>query len=93
MIVVRSTFVAKPGQASKLAALFKTAGAAAKIPRHRVLTDVTGDFNRVVFEYEVDSVAAFETQMAELAGDAMRAALKGYTDLYQTGTRELFRVA
>jgi hypothetical protein len=57
MIVVRNCFVAKPGQASKLAAQFKEAAAAAKIPRHRVLTDLTGDFNRVVLEYEAGRVA------------------------------------
>lgn len=50
MIIVRNCFVAKPGQASKLAAQLKEAAAAAKIPRHRVLTDLTSDFNRVVLE-------------------------------------------
>jgi hypothetical protein len=48
MIIVRNTFIAKPGQASKLAAQFKKAAAAAELPNFRVLTDLTGDFNRVV---------------------------------------------
>jgi len=94
MIVVRNVFIAKPGQASKLAALFKAAAAAAGIPRHRVLTDLTGECNRVVFEHEVESVAAFESQMNDSAkGEAMRAALKGYTDLYLTAHRELLQTA
>jgi hypothetical protein len=38
MIVVRSCFVAKPGNASKLAAQLKEAAATASIPKHRVLT-------------------------------------------------------
>ncbi len=44
MLVVRNCFVAKPGNASKLAAQLKEAAAVAKIPSHRVLTDLTGDF-------------------------------------------------
>lgn len=94
MIVVRTVFIAKPGQASRLAAQFKSAAAAAGIPRHRVLTDVTGDSNRVVLEYEVESVGEFESQMSEYAkGEAMRTALQGYTDLYLTAHRELLRTA
>ena len=46
MIIVRNCFVAKPGHASKLAAQLKEAAAA--IPKYRVLTDLTGDFNRVI---------------------------------------------
>jgi hypothetical protein len=94
VIVVRNIFVAKPGQASKLAAQFKSAAAAAKIPRHRVLTDLTGECNRVVFEHEVESVAQFETMMKDSGtGDAMRAALMGYTDLFLTASRELLQTA
>jgi len=94
MIIVRNTFIAKPGQASKLAAQFKIAAAAGKMPNFRVLTDVTGEFNRVVLEYEVDSLSGVEDVMKEYAtNEAVRSALKGYTDLYQAGTRELFQTA
>jgi hypothetical protein len=92
MIVVRNVFIAKPGQASRLAAQFKSAAAAAEIPRHRVLTDLTGDCNRVVFEHEVESVSEFEAQMKEYGtGEAMRTGLKGYTDLYVKAHRELLQ--
>jgi hypothetical protein len=60
MIVVRNCFVAKPGCASKLAAMFKDADQdrfCRLVKSARVLTDVTGDFNRVVFEYEVADMA------------------------------------
>ena len=94
MIVVRNCFVAKPGQASKLAAQMKEAAAAAKIPRVRVLTDLTGDFNRVVMEYEVESVGEFEARMKDYAtNQAMREKMKGYTDLYITGSREILQIA
>jgi hypothetical protein len=59
-----------------------------------VLTDLTGEFNRVVLEYEVDTVAGFDAQMKEYAtNEAFRTALKGYTDLYLTGSRELLQTA
>ncbi len=94
MIVVRNIFIAKPGNASKLAAQFKTAAAAAKLPKHRVLTDVTGEFNRVILEYEVDTIGGFEAQMKDYAtNETLKAAMKGYTDLWITGSRELLQTA
>jgi hypothetical protein len=94
MIVVRNCFIAKPGQASKLAAQLKEAAAASKIGKHRVLTDVTGDFNRVILEYEADNVSAFESTMKDYATNtAFREKMKGYTDLWITGSREILQVA
>jgi hypothetical protein len=94
MIVVRNCFVAKPGQAGKLAAQLKEAAAAAKLPHHRILTDLTGDFNRVVMEYEAENIGEFEARMKQYATDpAMREKMKGYTDLWITGSREIFQVA
>lgn len=93
MMIVRNVFVAKPGMASKLAQLVKSAGQAASFPNFRVLTDVTGEFNRVVLEYEIDSIAGFEERMKEYAtNEALRDAMKGYTELYQTGSREILQV-
>ncbi len=94
MIVVRSCFTAKPGQAGKLAAQLKEAAAAAKIPKHRVLTDLTGGFNRVIFEYEAENVSEFEARMKEyMSNGPMREKMKGYTDLWITGSREILQVA
>ena len=93
MLVVRNCFIAKPGNASKLAAQIKEAGAVAKIPNHRVLTDLTGEFNRVILEYEVESVSAFEDRMKDYATNAaFREKMKGYTDLYTTGSREILQI-
>jgi hypothetical protein len=94
MIIVRNCFVAKPGQASKLAAQLKEAAAAAKIPKHRVLTDLTGDFNRVIMEYEAENVVEFETRMKQyMTDEVFRGKMKGYTDLYVTGSREILQIA
>ncbi len=93
MVVVRNCFIAKPGQATKLAAQLKAAAAASNMPRHRVLTDVTGEFNRVVLEYEGDSISDFEARMKEYAtNEVIREKMKGYTDLWITGSREILQV-
>ena len=95
MIVVRNCFVAKPGNASKLAAQFKEAASAATgMTRFRVLTDLTGDFNRVILEYEAKDLSEFEASMKDYAtNEAFRAKMKGYTDLYITGSREILQIA
>jgi hypothetical protein len=94
MLVVRNCFIAKPGQASKLAAQLKEAAAVAKIPRHRVLTDLTGEFNRVILEFEVENVTGFEAQLKDYhTNEAFRAKMKGYTDLWISGSRELLQIA
>jgi hypothetical protein len=93
MIVVRNSFIAKPGQAGKLATQLKEMASAGNLPEHRVLTDVTGEFNRVVLEYEVESAAAFEETFKKYTTDPqIREKTKGYTDLWITGSRELLRV-
>jgi hypothetical protein len=93
MIIVRNCFVAKPGQATKLAAQLKEAAATAKLPNHRILTDLTGDFNRVVMEFEAQNVAEFEARLQDYAtNEAFREKMKGYTDLWTTGHREILRL-
>jgi hypothetical protein len=93
MIIVRNCFVAKPGMASKLAAQLKEAASSQNITGYRVLTDLTGDFNRVVLEYEAQNVGEFESRMKEYATNtAFRDKMKGYTDLYATGYREILQV-
>ena len=72
----------------------KDAAATANIPRHRVLTDLTGEFNRVILEYEVENVAQFEARMKEyMTNAAFREKMKGYTDLWISGTREILQIA
>ncbi len=93
MIVVRNCFIAKPGNASKLAAQLKEAMAAAGIEDARILTDLTGEFNRVVLEFQVQSLSDVESRMKQYQTDEnFRAKMKGYTDLWITGTRELLQI-
>ena len=93
MIVIRNCFVAKPGNASKLAAQIKEAGKVAHFGTYRVLTDLTGDFNRVILEFEVESMAQFEDRLKDYQTNAaFREKMKGYTDLWSTGSREILQV-
>lgn len=93
MLIVRNTFVAKPGQAGKLAAQIKEMATAASLRNVRVLTDLTGEFNHVVMEHEVESAAEFEQLLTRRSTDPKAAEkAKGYTDLWLTGRRDLFRV-
>ena len=94
MIVIRNVFIARPGQASKLAAMFKTAAAAGKLPNHRVLNDLTGEFNRVILEYQVKDMSEFEATMKEYqTNPEARKAMQGYTEMYLTGHREILQTA
>jgi len=94
MLIVRNCFVAKPGMASKLAAQLKDAMASASgLTNARILTDLTGEFNRVILEYEVQSAGDFEARLKDYGtNQALRDKMKGYTDLYVTGTREILQV-
>jgi hypothetical protein len=93
MLIVREVFTAKPGCASKLATMMKETVQAGWAGHCRVMTDMTGDFNRVVLETEVESLAELEKRMQEYMNNkAMHEKMKGYTDMYETGSREILRV-
>ena len=93
MIIIREHFVAKPGQAGKLAALLKDTMAVAARGKYRVMTDVTGKFNRVIMETEAESLADLETRMKEYSSNPQwKAKMAGYTDLWISGGREVLRV-
>ena len=93
MFVIRNTFIAKPGCASKLAAQLKEAVTTFEMPGARVLTDLTGDFNRVVMEHSAENLAEFEKRMQEvMSSQQYRDRMAGYTELWVTGSREILRL-
>jgi hypothetical protein len=96
--VIREVFTAKPGQAGKLAKLFKKGFASPM--KARVLTDVVGNYNTVIMEVEMTSLADWEKSMAEhKAGrqdpkldPKVAEEMAKYTEMYQRGRREIFQV-
>jgi hypothetical protein len=93
VIIIREFFIARPGQAGKLAAMLKDVTTTVAPGKSRVMTDVTGRFNRVIMETEADSLAEFEERMKEyMSNPAWKAKMKGYTDLWTTGGREILQV-
>jgi hypothetical protein len=93
MIVIREVFIAKPGMAGKMAKMMKSVMQELPNFRGRVLTDMTGQFNKVVLETELDNLAAFEQRMKEYAQNTeFRDKMSGYTEMYTTGKRDIFQV-
>ncbi len=67
--------------------------ASGKFPKHRVLTDLTGEFNRAILEFEVANLAELESQLKDYGpNESFREKMKGYTDLYISGTREIMQI-
>jgi hypothetical protein len=93
MFVVRETFIAKPGKASALAKMFKETMSEMPRLKPRVSTDFIAQFNTVVLETECEDLSEFEKTMQEyMSRQDLRDKMKGYTDLYQEGKREVFKV-
>ena len=96
MIIVHDIFICKPGQASKLAKLFKEVmGNDEELVS--IMTDMTGEFNRVVMVTKYDNLAAYEQNFQKYMQDSdemkkMKEKMKGYHDMYLTGSREIFQV-
>jgi hypothetical protein len=94
MIIVHDTFICKPGNASKLAKLFKETMTGRK-ELVNIMTDMTGQYNRVIMVSKYDSLTAYENSWKEMENseDAkkMQEAMKGYTEMYQTGNREIYQ--
>jgi heme-degrading monooxygenase HmoA len=96
MIIVHETFVCKPGNASKLAKMFKAAMAGSS-ELVNIMTDMTGQYNRVVMVSKYESLAAYEQSWEKYKQDTeamkkMEEAMAGYQDMYLSGSREIYRV-
>jgi heme-degrading monooxygenase HmoA len=96
MIQVHETFVCKPGNASKLAKMFKEAmsGAAEFL---NVMTDMTGQYNRVVIVSQYENLTAYEKSWEQFKQNTeemkkMMEKMAGYQDMYLTGSREIYQL-
>lgn len=93
MIIVHDIFVCKPGNASKMAKMFKEAMTGDK-NMVNIMTDMTGQFNRVIMVSQYENLTAYEKSWKDYQKDEetmkkMKEIMKGYTDMYLTGSREI----
>ena len=96
MINVHDIFICKPGNASKLAKLFKEIMSENKVFVN-IMTDVTGQYNKVVIVTKYDSLEAYENSWKEYEQDAekmkiVKEKMAGYHEMYLTGSREIYQV-
>ena len=96
MIIVHDIFIAKPGNASKLAKLFKEVMSGMD-GMTDIMTDMTGQYNRVVMVSKYENLAAYEQSFEKYKQQSdelkeMMEKMKGYTDMYLTGSREIYQV-
>jgi len=96
MIIVHDIFICKPGNASKLAKMFKEAMSGTQ-EFDCIMTDMTGQFNKVVAVTKYENLADYEQNWERFQKDTeamkkMEKIMTGYQDMYLTGSREIFRV-
>jgi heme-degrading monooxygenase HmoA len=96
MIIVHDIFICKPGNASKLAKMFKEA-MTGNSDLVNIMTDMTGPYNKVVMVSKYESLSAYEKSWDKYKQDTeamkkMTEAMAGYQDMYLTGSREIYQV-
>ena len=96
MIIVHDTFICKPGNASKMAKLFKEVMGDQPDMLH-IMTDMTGQWHRVIMVSQYENLTAYEKSFEKYMHDSeevkkMKEKMKGYHDMYLTGSREIFQV-
>ncbi len=96
MIIVHDIFVCKPGNASKLAKLFKEV-MAGNNELVNIMTDMTGQYNRVIMVSQYDNLTAYEKSWDKYKENTeemkkMQEKMAGYTDMYLSGAREIYQV-
>jgi len=95
MIIVHDIFVCKPGNASKLAKLFKEV-MSGNSELVNIMTDMTGQYNRVITVSQYENLTAYEESWKKYEQDTeamkkMNEAMKGYHEMYLTGSREIYQ--
>ena len=96
MIIVHDIFICKPGNASKLAKKFKEAMQGSTEMMH-IMTDMTGQYNRVIMVSQYANLTAYEKSWEKYKEESeemkkMSELMAGYTEMYLTGSREIYQV-
>jgi hypothetical protein len=96
MIIVHDIFVCKPGNASKIAKLFKEWADIKPEKNVYVMTDMTGQFHRVIIASNYKSLADYEEE-SKIIGQSpeekvVMEKFKDMNDMYVSGSREIYKV-
>ena len=95
MVIVHDLFVCKPGNASRVAKLFKEV--MAKNPHFvNVMTDIVGQYHRVIIVSQYKNLAEYEKSWEEMSKpnkdteEAMKK-MEGLHEMYLTGSKEIYK--
>ncbi len=94
--MVHDVFICKPGNASKLAKLYKEIMSGNE-EFVNIMTDMTGQFNKVIMVSQYENLTAYELSWKKYMENVeelkkMQEAMKGYHDMYQSGYREIYQL-
>ena len=96
MIIVHDIFICKPGNASKIAKLFKEWADVAPKKNVQVMTDMTGQFHRVIIASSFESLTGYEEEMKTMGQTPEEKQVmdkfKDMNEMYVSGSREIFKV-
>ena len=98
MILVRSEFQCKPGRVQEMIDNFKAMAPMMEqqsvIKRTRLMTDLSGNFDTVVVESEVESIDDYIAMMqAAFANpDIQTEQADSMNSIYQTGHRNIYKI-
>lgn len=98
MIIVHDIFVCKPGNASKLAKMFKEWADILPKKNGSVMTDMTGQFHRVIMATTYESLTEYDEEMKNMGKNmseqekALMDSFKDMNDMYVSGSREIYKV-
>ena len=96
MIIVHDIFNCKPGNASKVAKLFKEI-MADNNELVNIMTDLSGPYNKVVVVTKYQNLSDYELSWKKYEEDTeetrkIKEKMKGYHEMYLTGSREIYQV-
>ena len=101
MLLIREIMHCKPGKVRPMVEKFLAMNKIGKktgMPQMRVMTDFAGErYWTLIAEMEVADIAEFEKMMtgqgmSEEDGKAMEEIMKGYHDLVEQGSREIYKI-
>ncbi len=95
MIIVHDIFVCKPGNASKMAKMFKETMTHKEMLH--ILTDMTGQYHRVIMVSQYENLADYEKSFEAYKNPTpeMKEAMSkmgNMNEMYVSGSREIYKV-